>query len=159
MFDRHDAIALIDASSLGPSKIPQPWTQAYSFPDLFTTCKCTTWPAPSSSWFPETCNPLAFGGAWTEDVAADVAPAEPPPLLAVTCERIVCPWSADVGVYTDVVAVMICVHPAPVESQSNHLYVYVIGVVPDQVPFDVVSTLPTRAVPAIAGRAVFVGAI
>jgi hypothetical protein len=32
-FTFHERIALIIASSLGPSKIPQPWIHAYSVPE------------------------------------------------------------------------------------------------------------------------------
>src|SRR4029450_596349 len=46
---------------------------------------------------------------------------------------------------------------APGPSQRNQRYVYWIGVVPVQVPRDVLSTWPTRGVPVIRGSTVFVG--
>jgi len=48
---------------------------------------------------------------------------------------------------------------APAESQSCHWYVYVIGAVPDHVPFEVESTMPTWAVPDTTGSAVFAGGV
>src|SRR5947208_17110999 len=43
--------------------------------------------------------------------------------------------------------------------QRRHWYVYVIGVVPDQLPFDGVSVCLTCAVPVIVGSDVFAGAV
>src|ERR671924_103877 len=47
---------------------------------------------------------------------------------------------------------------APAVLQRFHWYVYVIGVVPVQVPTKAVSVLATAAVPEIVGRLVLVGA-
>ena len=49
-------IAVIDAWSLGPSKIPQPCTHAYSVPDRSTPCSTTGVPEALTSWLPDTCS-------------------------------------------------------------------------------------------------------
>src|SRR4051795_7501004 len=56
-FAFHDLIAVIDASSDGPSKIPQPSTHAYSVPERLTPCSWIALPEASSSWLPDTCTP------------------------------------------------------------------------------------------------------
>jgi hypothetical protein len=38
-FACQEAIAAIEASSLGPSKIPQPWMHANSVPERLTPCR------------------------------------------------------------------------------------------------------------------------
>jgi hypothetical protein len=43
MFECQEAIAVTEASLLGPSKIPQPWMQAYSVPERLTPCRWTSW--------------------------------------------------------------------------------------------------------------------
>src|SRR3954447_17544986 len=53
----HALIAAIDASVVGPSKIPHPSTHAYSVPDRFTPCNCTGVSDASSSRLPKTCKP------------------------------------------------------------------------------------------------------
>src|SRR5687767_4400776 len=69
-FAFHDWSALTEAASVGPSKMPQPWMQAYSGPDRLTPRRVTTFPDPSTSLFPWTRRPL------------DGSP--PPPQAAVT---------------------------------------------------------------------------
>ena len=49
--------------------------------------------------------------------------------------------------------------PPPVVSQRSQRYWNVNGVVPDHVPFDVVSVVPWTAEPEIFGELVFVGAV
>ena len=48
----HVVIAAMDASSDGPSKMPQPWAQAYSVPDRFSPTSWTTLPRLSTRWLP-----------------------------------------------------------------------------------------------------------
>src|SRR5437016_4978194 len=50
----HEAIAETLAWSDGPSKMPQPWTQAYSVPERLTPLNWTGVPAASTIWSPET---------------------------------------------------------------------------------------------------------
>src|SRR3954453_10979854 len=47
-------IAATAAAPEGPSKIPQPWMQAYSVPDLLTPRSRTASPVPFTSWLPDT---------------------------------------------------------------------------------------------------------
>jgi hypothetical protein len=58
-------IAETEAWSLGPSKMPQPCTQANSVPDRSTPCSTTCWPLALTSWPPDTCScgalPVAGG--------------------------------------------------------------------------------------------------
>src|SRR5450432_3575913 len=51
-----DFIAVMEAWSLGPSKMPQPCTQANSVPDRSTPCSTTCWPLALTSTAPDTCN-------------------------------------------------------------------------------------------------------
>ena len=50
----HDAMALIEAALLGPSKTPQPWTHAYSEPERLTPWKRTRRPFASRRRLPTT---------------------------------------------------------------------------------------------------------
>src|SRR6476469_1036367 len=60
------AIARTEAAVAGPSKMPWPWTQAYSVPERLTPWMTTTWPRASSRRLPATWRPLAFaaGPSW-----------------------------------------------------------------------------------------------
>ncbi len=49
-------IAVMDAWSLGPSKIPLPWTHAYSVPERSTPCSTTVCPLALTSLLPDTCS-------------------------------------------------------------------------------------------------------
>src|SRR4051795_10461666 len=60
-FAFHDLIAVIDALSDGPSKIPQPSTHAYSVPERLTPCSWIALPEASSRRLPETCRPAPVG--------------------------------------------------------------------------------------------------
>src|SRR6266550_7058152 len=53
----HVVIAFTEAASPGPSKIPQPWMQAYSLPERLTPCQWTTRPLASTRRLPETWSP------------------------------------------------------------------------------------------------------
>ena len=53
------AIARTEAAVAGPSKMPWPWTQAYSVPERLTPWKTTTRPRASSRRLPSTWRPLA----------------------------------------------------------------------------------------------------
>src|SRR5881275_1245443 len=53
----HVVIAFTEAASLGPSKTPQPWMQAYSLPERLTPCQRTTRPFESRRRLPETWSP------------------------------------------------------------------------------------------------------
>src|SRR5437764_11874471 len=53
----HVVIAFTEAASLGPSKTPQPWMQAYSLPERLTPCQRTTRPLESRRRLPETWRP------------------------------------------------------------------------------------------------------
>src|SRR3984893_343093 len=59
------AIAATEAASFGPSKMPQPWMQAYSVPERSTPSKRIGGPAPFNSRFPDTrsARPVGGGGA------------------------------------------------------------------------------------------------
>src|SRR2546426_10673568 len=57
-----DAIACTDAESDGPSNMPQPCAQAYSFPERFTPRSRMGRPAESTSRVPCTCTVGALGG-------------------------------------------------------------------------------------------------
>src|SRR5207237_9269143 len=48
------AIAATEVASLGPSKMPQPWMQAYSVPDRLTPSNRMAWPLPLTRWLPDT---------------------------------------------------------------------------------------------------------
>src|SRR2546430_15752730 len=48
------AIAATEVASLGPSKMPQPWMQAYSVPDRLTPTNRMAWPLPLTRWLPDT---------------------------------------------------------------------------------------------------------
>jgi hypothetical protein len=93
----------------------------------------------------------ALASAW--DVAC---PAE---FVAVTVARSVCPTSALPTVYDWLVAPEMSEQLLPFVSQRRHWYVYVIGVEPDQLPFDTVSCEPMDADPVIFGSAELVGAV
>src|SRR3954447_9816432 len=60
-FAFHALIAVIDALSVGPSKIPQPSMHAYSVPDRFTPCSWIALPDASSRRLPETWRPAPVG--------------------------------------------------------------------------------------------------
>ena len=66
---------MIDAWSLGPSKIPLPCTHAYSVPERSTPCSTTWAPLAFSSLLPDTCSCGAVDVAETTatETAADVA--------------------------------------------------------------------------------------
>ena len=49
-------IAVMEAWSFGPSKMPLPWTHAYSVPDRSTPCSTTWLPFASTSLLPDTCS-------------------------------------------------------------------------------------------------------
>src|SRR6266700_84025 len=49
-------MAVMDAWSLGPSKIPLPCTHAYSVPERSAPCSTTCWPLALTSLFPDTCS-------------------------------------------------------------------------------------------------------
>src|SRR5579871_4570184 len=68
----HAAIAATDAAFEGPSKIPHPWTHAYSVPERFTPWRKTTSPFPSTRWVPSTRRPLS---AATDEPGAEAAVA------------------------------------------------------------------------------------
>ena len=72
----HVCIAAIDAASLGPSKIPQPWMQAYSVPERLTPWRSSTSPASFTSslrltLIPSGPLPVAATGAVVADAADD----------------------------------------------------------------------------------------
>ncbi|MGH2973185.1 MAG: hypothetical protein ACRDLE_13820 [Gaiellaceae bacterium] len=81
----------------------------------------------------------------------------PPALLAVTTTRMLWPTSAFDRVYCLLLAPEIAPHPPPELSQRSQLYAYDVGD-PVHLPFEAVSSEPSRAVPEIVGRLVFVGA-
>src|SRR5438309_1777579 len=56
------AMALIEAASLGPSKMPQPWMQAYSVPERSTPSSRIRFPRASRSWLPDTRSASPGGG-------------------------------------------------------------------------------------------------
>src|SRR5437870_2953586 len=56
------AMALIEAASLGPSKMPQPWMQAYSVPERSTPSSRIRFPRASRSWLPDTRSARPGGG-------------------------------------------------------------------------------------------------
>src|SRR4029077_1276350 len=58
-----DAMAATEASSDGPSKMPWPWTQAYSVPERLTPWSWIVEPAPLTRWLPETCTARTPGGS------------------------------------------------------------------------------------------------
>src|ERR1700749_3697913 len=64
-------IAVTAAWSTSPSKMPLPWTQAYSVPDRSTPRRITCWPDAFSSLLPDTCS-------------CGAAPPPPPPPLDVS---------------------------------------------------------------------------
>src|SRR5437667_6905280 len=119
MFECQEAIAVIEAASLGPSKMPHPWMQAYSLPARLTPCRWTTWLPASRSWLPDTWRPPEGGGGGggrgaggggggsggggggggggrrcdrflTTPVSLECADVEPAPLRAVTTTRSLC---------------------------------------------------------------------
>ena len=49
-------IAVMDAWSFGPSKMPPPWTHLYSVPERFTPCSTTVLPLALTSLLPDTCS-------------------------------------------------------------------------------------------------------
>src|SRR5690348_6482499 len=61
------AIALTEASSTGPSKMPYPWTHMNSPPERLTPSSRRVVPPASTSLFPETCSsgavPVVGGGS------------------------------------------------------------------------------------------------
>src|SRR6185437_5247675 len=67
-------IAAIEAASCGPSKMPQPWMQAYSVPERLTPSRRTGRPVPSTNWLPAARNPVIPYAA-TGTPAAGVAVA------------------------------------------------------------------------------------
>jgi hypothetical protein len=85
-------------------------------------------------------------------------PADPAELLAVTDASRVCPWSEDVATYDADVAPAIGAQPLPLPSQRAQAYLNDVGPL-SQLPFDVVSVLPTYAWPLTVGAAVFTGAV
>jgi hypothetical protein len=96
--------------------------------------------------------------AVTTPVAADDAVALPAVFVAVTAIRNVEPTSVEVTTYDVPVAPEMLAQPPPLELQRCQTRVYVIGVVPDQVPLPDVSTEPTEALPEMVGAVVFTGA-
>src|SRR4051812_2067267 len=58
----HERMAAIEASSVGPSKMPQPSMHAYSVPERLTPWSWTVAPVASTRRFPETRRP-PVGGA------------------------------------------------------------------------------------------------
>src|SRR5207253_11337527 len=48
------AIAAMEVASLGPSKMPQPWMQAYSVPDRLPPSNRMALPLPLTRWLPDT---------------------------------------------------------------------------------------------------------
>src|SRR5512132_24735 len=50
----HLRMLAIEASSDGPSKIPQASAQAYCVPDRLAPCRWTVLPSPSTKWLPVT---------------------------------------------------------------------------------------------------------
>src|SRR5690348_13365313 len=50
----HERTSCTEAASLGPSKMPQPPTQAYSVPERLTPSNLTAFPRPSTRVFPDT---------------------------------------------------------------------------------------------------------
>ena len=116
-----------------------------------------TWP---SRAVPETTGMtvLTGGAAVTRAVTAENADALPPPFVPVTRERSVPPTSAATAVYVEAVASGMSVHEAPAALQRCHWYVKVIVGEPVQVPFVVVRTWPSRAVPETTGMTVLTGA-
>src|SRR5919198_2087354 len=81
---------------------------------------------------PDTVGGLVFAGALaaTSAVGADRSLADPPPLVAVTSTRIVCPASGEATVYVRLVAPSISAQPLPSASQRSHWEANVIGGVP-----------------------------
>src|SRR5215468_1745824 len=105
--------------------------------------------------------PVFDGGgaaAVTTAVGTVVAESLPSAFFAVTTARRVLPWSADVSVYELAVAPEMSEQLPPPWSQRRHWYEKVNGVVPFQVPFEVVRALPTAVVPEIVGGWVLLGA-
>jgi len=92
----------------------------------------------------------------TTAVCADVAVLEPVVFVAVTATRIVFPLSVLVSVYVLCVAEAIAAHAAPLASQRDHAYAYVMPV-PVHVPGLAVRVCPTTVGPTIVGIAVFGG--
>jgi hypothetical protein len=105
---------------------------------------------------------VAAGGEAAATTTADwavVADEEPSKLEAVTRARSVVATSDDVSVYVAAVAPVSGTQRAPAESQLSHWYEYAIGVELAQLPVATDSVSPARAVPAIEGGRVLVGAV
>src|ERR671917_252169 len=92
---------------------------------------------------------LAGGAGSTTAVWAEVATPSPSGFFAVTSTRIVAPTSLLVSVC--VAAPASEVHDAPALLQRRQTRVYVIGAVPDQVPFVALRIWPSRTVPEMSG--------
>ena len=71
-FACHERMTWIEATSAGPSNMPQPRMHAYSAPERFTPIKRTGCPSPVTSLLPSTLIPF---NAWGSDARADGAVA------------------------------------------------------------------------------------
>jgi hypothetical protein len=80
----HEAIAAIEASSDGPSKKPHPWMHAYSVPERLIPRNCKTWPAPSTSLWPDT---RTTGGDFDAGIASESAGVDPTPTTTTEASR------------------------------------------------------------------------
>src|SRR5581483_8807638 len=117
---------------------------------VVSVCPCTAVPERTGS-------PVFTGGAGMITPLAQVrALAWPAPFDAVTTAYSRLLTSADVSAYDWPVAPATFAH-FQAASQRTHWYAYVIGVVPLQLPFEVVSVCPSLATPDSAGSAVFTG--
>jgi hypothetical protein len=101
-------------------------------------------------------------GLTTPGVAFEFALAVPSALVATTRERIRWPTSACASTYVllvspGIVAQLTPFTPPPDVSQRSHRYWNVIGVVPVQLPFVVVSVSPWTVVPETCGSPAFLG--
>jgi hypothetical protein len=97
------------------------------------------------------------GAEATTAVAAESAVADPDAFVAVTRARIVEPTSPLTRTYDAPVAPAMSTQADPSASQRRHWRVYVIGVIPVQIPSVVVSVCPLTALPDTTGGDVLAG--
>jgi hypothetical protein len=100
--------------------------------------------------------PAVEDGRTRPGVALEFRLAVPSAFVAMTRERIRWPTSARLKTYVllvspAIVAQLIPFGPPPVASQRSHRYWKVIGAVPVQLPFVVVSVCPCTVVPVTTG--------
>src|SRR5258708_6168031 len=89
----HEAIAAIEAASVGPSNMPQPWAHAYSLPERLTPATRNGAPAPSTIRLPDTCRPGGATAALALVVATAMATITAATIAANSFRRLVMPTS------------------------------------------------------------------